>query len=155
MELASLSGIQEVFARAKAHDERLEAAWPRALTGAARFLLAKSKELVPVQTGNLKASGVVLNIGGPGLKADVVVSYGDGASYAVFVHENLDAAHGSEFNTKHADEILAVKKAHRSNANTGLFNRGPNQQAKFLEQPAREYRQAMLNGVADDLSKVK
>jgi hypothetical protein len=48
---------------------------------------------------------------------DVIVGYA--ASYALFVHENLDAAHGEEFNKKHGR------------------GRGPNQQAKFLETPFR------------------
>lgn len=61
---------------------------------------------------------------------DVSVVVGYTTEYAVWVHENLEAAHGQAFNVKHAAEIKA-----------GLeHSRGPLQQAKFLEQPARENR---------------
>lgn len=61
---------------------------------------------------------------------DVSVVVGYTQSYAAAVHENLLVTHGQAFNVKHAAEIKA-----------GLeHSRGPTQQAKFLEQPARENR---------------
>lgn len=53
------------------------------------------------------------------------VNVGYAASYAVAVHENLEAAHGEAFNVKHRGE-------------KGFTSRGPGQQAKYLEQPFRE-----------------
>ncbi len=54
----------------------------------------------------------------------VIVFYA--TNYAVYVHENLQAAHGKAYNAKHRGE----KK---------FKSRGPKQQAKFLEGPARKY----------------
>jgi hypothetical protein len=61
-------------------------------------------------------------------ESNVSVSVGYTAAYAVFVHEDLQKAHGAAFNIKHADEI----------ASGAEHSRGPEQQAKFLEGPARE-----------------
>lgn len=64
---------------------------------------------------------------------DVVVGYA--ASYALIVHENLETAHGVAFNVKHGGK-------------PGFKNRGPNQQAKYLEQPFRELRSRIMEIVA-------
>jgi hypothetical protein len=68
----------------------------------------------------------------------VVVGYA--ASYAVYVHENLEARHGADYNSWHGEEIAAGKtKSGRTKKGwKGKTSRGPNQQAKFLEQPVRE-----------------
>lgn len=66
----------------------------------------------------------------------VVVGYT--ANYAVYVHENLQAVHGAAFNAKYSAEI-----------DRGVeHSRGPNQQAKFLEQPARELKQEFQRIIA-------
>jgi hypothetical protein len=72
------------------------------------------------------------------LGESVVVGYT--AAYAVYVHENLEAAHGAAYNAKHAAEISAgkTKSSKTKKGWKGATSRGPNQQAKFLEQPARE-----------------
>ena len=72
----------------------------------------------------------------------VVVGYT--AAYAVYVHENLEAAHGTAYNAKYAAEIsqgqMVNKKGRvvKKKGWKGRTSRGPEQQAKFLEQPARE-----------------
>jgi hypothetical protein len=60
-------------------------------------------------------------------QASVVVGYS--TKYAVYVHEDLEAAHGEAYNQKYADQIAARL--------AGFHSRGTNQQAKFLEAPAR------------------
>jgi hypothetical protein len=57
-------------------------ATPEALQRAAEQLLARSQELVPVNTGELKESGAVV---------DGMVVYT--ADHAIPVHENLEARH--------------------------------------------------------------
>lgn len=100
------------------------------------FIQRESQHIVPVHLGNLRASAFTRH-SGSGLDTEVRVGYT--ASYAVFVHENLNAAHGEEFNTKHADKIAAAKKA-----GTPIYKsiyahyRGKGQQAKFLERVIRE-----------------
>jgi hypothetical protein len=58
----------------------------------------------------------------------VDVGYKDGK--AVYVHENLMAAHGELFNQKYADKIAAGRE----------HARRPQEQAKFLEGPSRKYK---------------
>lgn len=61
-----------------------------------------------------------------GDNTSVIVGFSTG--YAVFVHENLEALHGAAYNAAYADQI----------ASGAMHDRGPRQQAKYLEQPARE-----------------
>ena len=69
------------------------------------------------------------------------VRVGYTANYALFVHENLEAAHGAAFNAKHAAEIAAGTE----------HSRGDNQQAKFLETPFRQLRPQLQAGIVADL----
>ena len=61
-----------------------------------------------------------------GDNTSVIVGYS--TVYAVWVHEDLTALHGSAYNAAYADQI----------ASGAMHDRGPRQQAKYLEQPARE-----------------
>ncbi len=80
----------------------------------------RSQVLVPVKTGVLKASGYIQTQRRGGTAVGEV-GYGKGGkpSYAVFVHENLDAQHASPT------------------------------QAKFLEQAANEHAAGMLDQAGD------
>lgn len=61
---------------------------------------------------------------------NVNLAVGFAAPYHVYVHENLQYAHGAAYNAKYADRIQR-----------GLdHKRRPQEQAKYLEQPAREMR---------------
>ena len=143
--------------------DRISEAVARGLVKGGLLLQAKSKEIVPVQTGNLKASCFTRNVGGNGFDADVVVGYT--SDYAVFVHEDLTKAHGKAFNVKHAEEIAAAghltKKGKwkvdtpMGTAKGGMFPRGENQQAKFLEKPARENRLEILRIVTNEAKNVR
>lgn len=79
-------------------------------------LLRASQAIVPVKTGNLRSSGRVQS-SGSGFDTITEVGY-YGVSYAVKVHEDLEAYHA------------------------------PGKQAKFLEQPAREKRQELIEIIA-------
>jgi hypothetical protein len=77
----------------------------------------------------------------------VIVGYT--ASYAVYVHENIEAAHGQEYNTKHAQYHNRGKKKGQL-----VTQKGPNQQAKFLEKPALELRNdGTLSSIFNDAIK--
>jgi hypothetical protein len=95
---------------------------------AGEFLLRESQKLVPVDYGNLKASAFIRTNG------HLQVTVGYTANYAVYVHEDLDKKHGQSFNIYYAAEIAKHPKH-------GPFrhDRGPDQNAKFLEMPARRY----------------
>lgn len=73
------------------------------------------------------------------------VAVGFSAAYALFVHENLEAAHGAVYNEKYAEDIAAGRK----------HSRGEAQQAKFLEQPLRENRSKYAKIIATALKQGK
>jgi len=64
---------------------------------------------------------------------------------------NPDAAHGKEFNIKHAAKIAHYKVIGRNTARSGWFNRKPQQQFKYLESPARLFRKQILNIVVNTI----
>lgn len=65
----------------------------------------------------------------------VAVSYY--TSYALYVHENMQAAHGTDYNEQYADEIAAGTR----------HDRGAGQGAKFLEEPARRLQKQMAEKI--------
>jgi hypothetical protein len=111
---ATVDRVEHLFTGLERARKRALPGLTQGLTAAGSFLLDKSREIVPVDTGNLHSSGFVTleNVGT--LQAAVVVGYdADQAPYAIYVHEDLHAQHQ------------------------------PGKQAKYLEQPARQYRDAM------------
>ena len=84
---------------------------------AGRFLLRESQKLVPVDTGALKASGKVLVRNNSDDAPEYIVTYGNGE----------------------------VSYAVYQHENLDYFHETG--QAKFLEQPAREYRKTMIDMV--------
>lgn len=97
------------------------------LRNEAQEVLAKSRDLVPVDTGALKASGRVrpevgvYTIGG---NAEVWITYGSTAvDYAVYVHEDLGKYH-------------------------------PHGQAKFLEIPLVQQSYGLVDRIADRVEQV-
>ncbi len=124
----------------------------RGLRKGGLHLQRKSQEITPVDWGDLYSSSFVRNIGGSGFKTDIVVGFGsEGVGYAVFVHEDLNAAHGKFYNLKYAREIAKAKISLRQYKKAGgkggkaiFHNRGEKQQAKFLEKPARDERKVII-----------
>lgn len=125
--LNGLTALRKTAQRRRVYTERQVAA---NLLKAGYFLQRESMKIVPVHTGVLRASANTRAIGN-GLDREVRVGYG--TNYALRVHEDLEAAHGTDFNTKHAERIAAAPAGDKY-----WFLRGPNQQAKYLEQPIRE-----------------
>lgn len=127
----------------------------RGLFQAGLYLQAQSQKIVPVDYGILKASAFTRIEGQGTKKVNVIVGYT--AKYAIFVHESLDAAHGTDFNIKYAAELAAAKRARKAGTGgtTGPFrhNRGAGQQAKFLELPLRRDRATLLAIVANEVKK--
>lgn len=99
--------------------DTLEASTKQAVEAMLRPVFDRSQVLVPVKTGELKASGYIETRKRRGLVVGEV-GYGRGGrpAYAVFVHENLDVHHA------------------------------PPTQAKFLEQAANELAVGMLDQAA-------
>lgn len=131
MIIAQFTGARQLFANLRAQRAKAERGVERGMRRAGKALLRYSQKIIPVEFGVLKASGFV-RVTGSGFKAKVNVGFTE--AYAVIVHENLDAAHGAAYNAKYKEDIKkGLKKA-----------RGVNQQAKFLERPAREHRPELL-----------
>lgn len=153
-----LKGVAEVTARLKKAGVVTTNAVGYGLVRGGQLLQALSQEICPVQTGNLRASAFTRKI----KPTEVIVGYT--ADYAVFVHENLDGAHGKAFNILHADEIAGAGKmmtnkkgrvvfvptSKAGTAKGGMFPRGENQSAKFLEKPMRQNRGEIIDVVVDE-----
>lgn len=136
--------LDKLRAKQADYGKKIEAGIKRA----ALHLQRASQKVVPVLSGNLKASSFTRSEG-KGLSVKAHVGYT--AAYAVYVHENLDAAHGSEFNAKHADKIAGHQGRNTKSKHAYWFNRGPNQRAKFLEGPMNEERPAMAALIRDSV----
>lgn len=144
-----LEGIDKVKTALRIRRGRYASGIERGLKTAGLFLLRESMKLVPVQTGALRASGpAVTRATGSGFRTVMTVGYG--TDYAVFVHENLEAAHGAKFNVKHADRIAAATTPAQKAI---WFERGPRQTAKFLEIPLNMYRSRLAQIVRQEASK--
>ncbi len=144
--LASISGIDEIIRNLKRVDAQIARGVARGLKRGGLLLQRESQKIVPVDKGPLKASAFTRNMGGSGFDTDIVVGYTQ--NYAVYVHENLEARHGRAFNE-------AFGK--RTSIKTGKVSihklRGPNQQAKFLEQPARQLKPVILRIIHQEAKK--
>jgi len=153
MKVVEVKGIGAILKNMDKHKKSVGSAFATGLKTAGLFLQGESQAIVPFQLGELHGSAFTRNVGGKGFDADVVVGYT--AKYAPFVHENLDAAHGKEFNIIYAEAIAAAVGTKKGTAKGGMFNRGENQQAKFLETPARNKRKEIIQIVADKVRSVK
>ena len=88
--LTMVTGVEEVLKNLSGSRALLERRWPYALAKGGLLLQRMSQEIVPIDTGNLKA-GAFTRSEGKGFGTDVSVGYV--AHYAVYVHENLEARH--------------------------------------------------------------
>ena len=129
-------GVQEVIAHIKATHEQHAKKCQQAITRCTLLLERYAKALVPVQTGHLKASGYS-HMSGSGF--DTVGKVAFTAEYAVWVHEDLTALHGSAFNTAYASQIATAPPN-----DPYWFNRGKDQQAKFLLGALNAHREEFL-----------
>lgn len=116
--LVKITGMNQVLNNLKKATNEMGKKAQRGLKKGGLFLQRESQKIVPVDLGLLNKSVKTENIGGSGFDADIVVHYGAGADYAVYVHEDMDAKH------------KAGKKA------------------KYLEGPAREKKQEIFKIVA-------
>ena len=158
--MAELRGLANMLKSLRADHASKGAGAARGLKKAALFLLKEANKIIPVDLGNLKASGEV-RAEGNGFNTVARVVYT--AGYAIYVHENLDAAHGEEYNQKYAKEIdhnefqATLKKSKRvfiyDVNGTKFHRRGYGQQAKFLERPFREEREYLKKLIRDEIDK--
>lgn len=154
----NITGIKAMLRKLGGVQKGYEARANRGLVDGGLLLQGESQDIVPVQFGPLRASAFTRLVA----KLHVIVGYT--SLYAVFVHENKKAAHGQAFNRKHREAISRANKRLVFNASgqvTGqragerrsgtFFNRGEDQQAKFLEKPFKDkkVRREILNVLAN------
>ena len=133
--ILQVTGINVVMRNLAKAKGKIGVGVARGLKKGGLHLQRKSQDIVPVDLGPLHASAFTRNVGGSGFDTDIIVGFGsEGVGYAVFVHEDLDKLHGRKFNVRYVKEIAAGT----------MNNRGENQQAKFLEKPAREERKKII-----------
>lgn len=150
-----MARIHELFAAQNSFKAKLRGRFLRYglligqnLIRAGYYIQRESMKIVPIQTGNLRDSAFH-RFTGTGLQTRVQVGYT--AAYALFVHEIVEYAHGSEFNAKHREKIARLnykakvqvqgplkpgQKKHKTKTvevtHPYYFNRGVRQQSKFL-----------------------
>ena len=137
MMMVKVSGVSAVVSKMHAADKSLQLKFISSMKRAGLFLQRESQKIVPRDVSNLHGSAFTRAFP-MGWNTDVVVGYT--SKYAVYVHENLDAAHGAAYNTKHAAAIGKKLKGYR--------RKRPEEQAKFLEAPARLKRSMILAIIA-------
>ena len=94
----------------------------RALKKAGDLVLRESRKIVPMDTGELYRSGFVQVTKNNSDLFEVEVGYSD--PKAIYVHEDLEAAHGEQYNIKYSYEIATGAK--------GYHSRRPQERSKFL-----------------------
>ncbi len=117
-QLATITGVKEILANLAKKDAILAAKLQLGLKAAGLRLQRESQRLVPVDTGNLKASAFT-RMSGAGWKSQVKVGYT--AFYALYVHEAVGM--------KLKGQLRSTKGKYWDPQNRA--------QAKFLEEPAR------------------
>lgn len=137
MIVAELTGVKEAITNLKKRDDDIQKGIERGLKKAGLLLQGWSQMIVPVDTGLLKNSAYT-RVTGKGANTSVFIGYT--ASYAIYVHENLDALHGAEFNAYYGAKI----------ASGAEHSRGADQQARFLVEPAIEHRKEIKDVIAEE-----
>lgn len=138
---ASVIGLQKTLAQLKVANREKIAAYFRGYKKAGIFLQRLSMQIVPVDEGNLKASGS--DFPRWTMEGDrITVICGYTAEYAVIVHEDLELRHGQVYNDWYRQDIDAGRD----------HERGPHQQAKFLEEPLRKNRNEIRQIIVDEIN---
>jgi len=145
MKIVSIQGVEDVRRNMKRAIASQAAAFERGLKRAGLFIQNESTDIVPVQLGVLKASAYT-RAKGKGFKTTVFVGYT--AAYAIYVHENPFATHGEVYNMKHKERLAHARV---TTVKSGNFQRGENQQYKFLEVPVKRKQAEILEIIKDSL----
>lgn len=92
---AKVTGSEKIISMLRKHKESAIQALKRKLYQEAEAIMTQSKELVPVDTGNLRDNGGVVDL--PVQEGGYIIQKlgygGTAAPYAIFVHENTVVFH--------------------------------------------------------------
>jgi len=120
MRMTRVLGLKKTMALLKQESLETNKRVRRGMIKGGLFLQRKSQQVAPVDTGNMKNSAFTRGKG-QGRKFEVTVGYT--ASYALFVHENLNMRHK------------------------------PGKEAKFLEGPLRKHRREIDQIIVQESTK--
>jgi len=132
-----VGGLDTVLRTLQSRVERLKEGYVRGLKRAGLLLQRESQKIVPVDTGNLKASAFT-RLEGSGWKAAAIVGYT--AIYAVWVHEAVG---------------MRLKGIPRQGEGHGgrYWDPQGRAQAKFLEVPFRQLRDQFRAILVEEMKK--
>ena len=99
----TITGDDKVIRGLDEYEDVLSDYLQAGLQEAGEFLLEKSQEIVPVDTGALHDSGYVV-VSGSGFGSEVAVGYS--MEYAVYVHEDLRARHNPGTSAKYLEKPM-------------------------------------------------
>lgn len=134
MVTAGIIGVDEVVAKIKAKRKNLGYYVEKGMRKAGATLLAASQKMVPVEYGQLRASGFQRTIGRD-YKARVIIGYT--ATYAFYVHE-----------------LVGMKlKGKPRISGIGRYWDPRGARAKFLERPARDLAPKLRQIIRDEARK--
>ena len=106
--LSNVTGLKGILSKLNIANKRVQSRYIAGLKVAGLFLRRESQKIVPVDKSNLKPSAftraIKLSFG-----VDVIVGYT--ASYAVFVHEDLEARHQEGKTAKYLEKPFREKRA--------------------------------------------
>lgn len=120
--VATVAGINTITGNLRKRQAGLGTGLQRGLKMAGDYLLRESQKLVPVEYGNMKASGFS-KLTGRSFDSKVTVGYSD--PNALVVHENVE---------------MVLRGQPRPSGIATYWHPG---QAKFLEEPARRLKDEM------------
>ena len=110
-----ITGIEELATRLQKAAMSSTPALRRGLKLGGLLIQTESQREVPVDKGVLKETAYTRSKFGQFVQ-EVRVGYT--ASYAIYVHENMDAVHGQAYNQKYAEQISrGVRGYHSRGAN--------------------------------------
>lgn len=155
-------GLDGIRKRAEREKFNIERGLDAGLRKAGLLLQRASQQLVPIDLGILRASAYTRRLG-VGTGANTVIAVGYTASYAGMVHEEVDLAHGTEYNSKYAAEIASGAKYYRRAESppngkkswpggwVKYHARGQHQDAKFLSTAAIWNMQLMARVIQQEI----
>ena len=116
MFVANIQSVKTVLANLRRRENMFANAVGQGLKLCGLFVQRESQQIVPVDTGNLKAGAFTRSVG-TGFGTTVTVGYV--AAYAMIVHEDLTKAHGKEYNAKYAHLMKGSDALRRRDKKTG------------------------------------
>lgn len=147
----TINGLRETLAAMEAWKEKMRRKAEVAVKLVCVELWEDAQYLVPVDMGALIGSSDVTMepASGGGFSTVGIVAYH--IDYALWVHEDLDKAHGEAYNIKYAYEIANGVRRPSGDGGMPYKRREPQQQAKFLETPMRDNEAKYFSIVVDTL----